>query len=204
MNLPHFDLPLVAILRGLAPEDAQDVGRTLFDAGFRLIEVPLNRPGAVQAMRLIQALAPADALVGGGTMLTVADVDAVADAGGQIFIAPNCNPPVIAHAAARGLLCAPGVATPSEAFAALAAGAHILKLFPAEMIGPAGLKAMRSVLPADTPLWPVGGVTPEQIGAWKAAGATGAGIGGALFTPGVTMDELGRRARAFVAAWREA
>jgi 2-dehydro-3-deoxyphosphogalactonate aldolase len=206
MNLPHFDLPLVAILRGLAPEHAQDVGRTLFDAGFRLIEVPLNRPGAVQAMRLIQALAlaPADALVGGGTMLTVADVDAVADAGGQIFIAPNCNPPVIAHAAARGLLCAPGVATPSEAFAALAAGAHILKLFPAEMIGPAGLKAMRSVLPADTPLWPVGGVTPEQIGAWKAAGATGAGIGGALFTPGVTMDELGRRARAFVAAWRAA
>jgi 2-dehydro-3-deoxyphosphogalactonate aldolase len=204
MNLPHFDLPLVAILRGLAPEHAQDVGRTLFDAGFRLIEVPLNRPGAVQAMRLIQALAPADALVGGGTMLTVADVDAVADAGGQIFIAPNCNPPVIAHAAARGLLCAPGVATPSEAFAALAAGAHILKLFPAEMIGPAGLKAMRSVLPADTPLWPVGGVTPEQIAAWKAAGATGAGIGGALFTPGVTMDELGRRARAFVAAWRAA
>jgi 2-dehydro-3-deoxyphosphogalactonate aldolase len=204
MNLPHFDLPLVAILRGLAPEHAQDVGRTLFDAGFRLIEVPLNRPGAVQSMRLIQALAPADALVGGGTMLTVADVDAVADAGGQIFIAPNCNPPVIAHAAARGLLCAPGVATPSEAFAALAAGAHILKLFPAEMIGPAGLKAMRSVLPADTPLWPVGGVTPEQIGAWKAAGATGAGIGGALFTPGVTMDELGRRARAFVAAWRAA
>jgi 2-dehydro-3-deoxyphosphogalactonate aldolase len=203
MNLPHFDLPLVAILRGLAPQDAAAVGRTLFDAGFRLIEVPLNRPGAIEAMRTIRAFAPNDALVGGGTMLTLADVDAVADAGGQIFVAPNCDPPVIARAAARGLLCAPGVATPSEAFAALAAGAHILKLFPAEMIGPAGLKAMKSVLPDETPLWPVGGVVPDQIGEWKAAGATGAGIGGALFTPGVALDELARRAQAFVAAWRQ-
>ena len=203
MNVPHFDLPLVAILRGLAPQDAAAVGRTLFDAGFRLIEVPLNRPGAVEAMRTIRALAPPDALVGGGTMLTLADVDAVADAGGQLFVAPNCDPPVIARAAARGLLCAPGVATPSEAFAALAAGAHILKLFPAEMIGPAGLKAMKSVLPDGTPLWPVGGVAPEQIGEWKAAGASGAGIGGALFTPGVAPDELARRAQAFVAAWRQ-
>jgi 2-dehydro-3-deoxyphosphogalactonate aldolase len=206
MNLPRFELPrielpLVAILRGLAPEYAADVGRTLFDAGFRLIEVPLNRPGAIEAMRIIRALAPGDALVGGGTMLTRADVDAVADAGGQIFVAPNCNPPVIAHAAARGLLCAPGVATPSEAFAALDAGAHILKLFPAEMIGPAGLKAMKSVLPEGTPLWPVGGVEPVQLAAWKAAGAGGAGIGGALFAPGVALEELARRARAFVEAW---
>lgn len=213
MNLPRFDppfdltrieVPLVAILRGLAPEQAAGVGRTLFDAGFRLVEVPLNRPGAIEAMRTIRALAPADALVGGGTMLTRADVDAVADAGGQIFVAPNCNPSVIAHAAARGLLCAPGVATPSEAFAALAAGAHILKLFPAEIIGPAGLKAMKSVLPEGTPLWPVGGVVPERIADWKAAGATGAGIGSALFAPGVAPDELARRARAFVTAWRAA
>lgn len=201
MNLPHLDLPLVAILRGLAPEEAESVGRTLFDAGFRLIEVPLNRPGAIDAMRTIRALAPPDALVGGGTMLSIADVDAVLDAGGQIFVAPNCNPAVIAHAAARGLLCAPGVATPSEAFAALAAGAQILKLFPAEMIKPAGLKAMKSVLPDGTPLWPVGSVTPESIGEWKAAGASGAGIGGALFAPGVAPDELARRARAFAAAW---
>ena len=203
-DLPRFDLPLVAILRGLAPDHAADVGRTLFDAGFRLIEVPLNRPGALEAMRIIQALAPPDALVGGGTMLTVADVDAVAEAGGQILVAPNCDVAVIAHAAARGLLCAPGVATPSEAFAALAAGAHILKLFPAEMIGPTGLKAMKSVLPAGTPLWPVGGVSPEQISAWKAAGATGAGIGAALFAPGVAIDELGGRARTFAAAWHAA
>lgn len=203
MKLPT-DLPLVAILRGLAPEDAAGVGRTLFDAGFRLIEVPLNRPGAIEAMRTIRALAPPDALVGGGTMLAIADVDAVRDAGGQIFVAPNCDPPVIAHAAARGLLCAPGVATPSEAFAALKAGAHILKLFPAEVIGPAGLKAMKSVLPEGTPLWPVGGVVPDRIKDWKAAGASGAGIGSALFAPGVAPDELARRAHAFVAAWRAA
>ena len=200
MMLP--DLPLVAILRGLDPNDAARVGRVLFDAGWRLLEVPLNRPGALDAIRILAAMAPADAIVGGGTMLSVADVDAVAQAGGRLFVAPNCNPAVIAHARVAGMLCAPGVATPTEAFAALDAGAHALKLFPAESIGPAGLKAMKSVLPAATPLWPVGGVTPEQIAAWKAAGATGAGIGSQLFTPGVTPDELARRATAFSQAWR--
>jgi 2-dehydro-3-deoxyphosphogalactonate aldolase len=202
MTLSLPDLPLVAILRGLDPLDAAAVGRTLFGAGWRLLEVPLNRPGALEAIRILVDMAPPDAIVGGGTMLSVADVDAVAQAGGRLFVAPNCNPAAIAHARAAGMLCAPGVATPTEAFAALDAGAHALKLFPAESIGPAGLKAMKSVLPADTPLWPVGGVTPEQIPAWKAAGATGAGIGSQLFTPGVTVDELGARARAFASAWR--
>jgi 2-dehydro-3-deoxyphosphogalactonate aldolase len=200
MILP--DLPLVAILRGLDPKDAAGVGRVLFDAGWRLLEVPLNRPGALDAIRILVDMAPPDAIVGGGTMLSVADVDAVAQAGGRLFVAPNCNPAVIAHARAAGMLCAPGVATPTEAFAALEAGAHALKLFPAESIGPAGLKAMKSVLPAATPLWPVGGVTPEQIAAWKAAGATGAGIGSQLFTPGVTPDDLAARATAFAQAWR--
>jgi 2-dehydro-3-deoxyphosphogalactonate aldolase len=202
MTLSLPDLPLVAILRGLDPLDAAAVGRTLFGAGWRLLEVPLNRPGALEAIRILVDMAPPDAIVGGGTMLSVADVDTVAQAGGRLFVAPNCNPAAIAHARAAGMLCAPGVATPTEAFAALDAGAHALKLFPAESIGPAGLKATKSVLPADTPLWPVGGVTPEQIPAWKAAGATGAGIGSQLFTPGVTVDELGARARAFAAAWR--
>jgi 2-dehydro-3-deoxyphosphogalactonate aldolase len=196
------DLPLVAILRGLDPVDAAAVGRVLFDAGWRLLEVPLNRPGALDAIRILVEMAPPDAIVGGGTMLSVADVDAVAQAGGRLFVSPNCNPAVIAHARASGMLCAPGVATPTEAFAALDAGAHALKLFPAESIGPAGLKAMKSVLPAGTPLWPVGGVAPEQIAAWKAAGATGAGIGSQLFTPGVTLDDLAARARAFAVAWR--
>jgi len=196
------DLPLVAILRGLDPKDAPHVGRVLFDAGWRLLEVPLNRPGALDAIRILVDMAPPDAVVGGGTMLSVADVDAVARAGGRLFVAPNCNPAAIAHARAAGMLCAPGVATPTEAFAALDAGAHALKLFPAESIGPAGLKAMTSVLPAGTPLWPVGGVTPEQIPVWKKAGATGAGIGGQLFTPGIALDELAARAAAFAAAWR--
>ena len=196
------DLPLVAILRGLDPLEAGAVGRVLFNAGWRLLEVPLNRPGALDAIRILVDMAPPDAIVGGGTMLSVADVDAVAQAGGRLFVSPNCNPAVIAHARGAGMLCAPGVATPTEAFAALDAGAHALKLFPAESIGPAGLKAMKSVLPAGTPLWPVGGVAPEQIAAWKAAGATGAGIGGQLFTPGVSLDELAGRARAFAAAWR--
>jgi len=200
MTLP--DLPLVAILRGLDPNDAALVGRVLFDAGWRLLEVPLNRPGALDAIRILADMAPADAIVGGGTMLTVADVDAVAHAGGRLFVSPNCNPAVIARARAAGMLCAPGIATPTEAFAALDAGAHALKLFPAESIGPAGLKAMKSVLPAATPLWPVGGVTPEQIPAWKAAGATGAGIGSQLFAPGVTPDDLAARATAFAQAWR--
>jgi 2-dehydro-3-deoxyphosphogalactonate aldolase len=198
MTIALPDLPLVAILRGLDPDDAAAVGRVLFDAGWRLLEVPLNRPGALDAIRILVDMAPPDAIVGGGTMLSVADVDAVAQAGGRLFVAPNCNP----QARAAGMLCAPGVATPTEAFAALDAGAHALKLFPAESIGPAGLKAMKSVLPAGTSLWPVGGVTPEQIPAWKAAGATGAGIGSQLFAPGVGLDDLAARARAFAHAWR--
>ena len=119
-----FSLPLVAILRGLTPEDAPACGAALFGAGFRLLEVPLNRPGAIEAIRALAAIAPPDALIGGGTMLTREHVDAVVEAGGRLFVAPNCNPDVIAYAAARGMLCAPGVATPTEAFAALDAGAH--------------------------------------------------------------------------------
>lgn len=202
MNLAQSNLPLVAILRGLAPSEARAVGAVLFDAGFRLLEVPLNRPGALEAIRELAALAPPDAIVGGGTMLSVADVDAVYEAGGRLFVAPNCNPQVIAHAKQRGMLCAPGVATPTEAFAALEAGADALKLFPAESIGYAGLKAFATVLPPDTPLWPVGGVAPEQMAAWIAAGATGAGIGGQLYAPGVNLAALAQRAAAFAAAWR--
>ncbi|MYN04978.1 2-dehydro-3-deoxy-6-phosphogalactonate aldolase [Pseudoduganella sp. DS3] len=202
MNPHQFELPLVAILRGLSPSDAPAVGAALFEAGFRLLEVPLNRPGALESIRVLAGMAPDDAIVGGGTMLTVADVDAVAAAGGRLFVSPNCRPAVIAHAAARGMLCAPGVATPTEAFDALDAGAHALKLFPAESIGVAGVKALRTVLPAGTPLWPVGGVTPEQLPAWKDAGATGAGIGSQLYAPGVALDALAQRAAAYAAAWR--
>ena len=155
MTTTDFRPPLVAILRGLEAERAAEVARVLFDAGFRIVEVPLNRPGAIDGIAAIARIAPADALVGGGTMLTPADVDAVHAAGGRMMVSPNCNPAVIAQARQRGMFAAPGVATPTEAFAALEAGASVLKLFPAEVIGPAGLKAMASVLPAGTGLWPL-------------------------------------------------
>jgi 2-dehydro-3-deoxyphosphogalactonate aldolase len=199
-----FDTPLVAILRGLAPADAPAIGAALFDAGFRLLEVPLNRPGALEAIRILAAMAPSDAVVGGGTMLSVDHVEQVHAAGGRLLVAPNCNTAVIRRGADLRMLCAPGVATPTEAFTALDAGAHALKIFPAEMVGTAGLKAIRTVLPPDTPLWPVGGITPDSMAAWVRAGATGFGIGGALFQPGVTAEEIARRARAFVTAWSNA
>lgn len=204
MNIESISLPLVAILRGLTPSEASDVGAVLFEAGFRLLEVPLNRPGAIASIEAIVRMAPAGTVVGGGTMLTEADVNAVAAAGGRLFVSPNCNPKVITRARAAGMLCAPGVATPTEAFAALDAGAHALKIFPSEAVGIAGLKAIKTVLPSGTLLWPVGGVTPESFADWIAAGATGFGIGSALYTPGVTLDELAQRARRFVDAWHKA
>lgn len=196
--------PLVAILRGLAPERATDVAAVLFEAGWRIVEVPLNRPGALQAIERIVAMAPSDALVGGGTMLATSDADAVHAAGGRLMVAPNCDAAVIGRARQLGLVAMPGVATPTEAFTALAAGAHALKLFPAEVIGPAGLKAFAAVLPEGAGLWPVGGISPASLAAWRAAGAAGAGIGSALFTPALSVAEIAERARAFAAAWRAA
>jgi 2-dehydro-3-deoxyphosphogalactonate aldolase len=204
MDTTQFKPPLVAILRGLSPADAPAAGAALFGAGFRLLEVPLNRPGALESIALLAKMAPPGAIVGGGTMLTVADVDAVYAAGGRLMVSPNCNPAVISRAAALGMLCAPGVATPTEAFNALDAGAHALKIFPGEMVGYGGLKAIKTVMPAGTPLWPVGGVTPDSLAPWLAAGATGFGIGGQLYSPGVAAEELGKRAAAFVAAWHAA
>ncbi len=204
MDTTQFNPPLVAILRGLSPADAPAVGAALFGAGFRLLEVPLNRPGALESIALLAKMAPPGALVGGGTMLTVDDVDSVYAVGGRLMVSPNCNPAVISRGVALGMLCAPGVATPTEAFNALAAGAHALKIFPGEMVGYGGLKAIKTVMPAGTPLWPVGGVTPESIGPWLAAGATGFGIGGQLYAPGVSADQLAQRAALFVAAWNAA
>lgn len=202
MHPNDFSPPLVAILRGLTPQEAPAIGAALFAAGLRLLEVPLNRPGALEAIAILARMAPPGALVGGGTMLRVEQVEQVFEAGGRLLVAPNCNVEVIRRGVALGMLCAPGVVTPSEAFQALDAGAHALKIFPAEMVGPAGLKAMRTVLPEGTPLWPVGGVTPASMAAWKAAGATGFGIGGALYQPGVGAEEIGSRAASFVTAWQ--
>jgi len=194
-------LPLIAILRGLAPAEALDVGRALYAAGFRTLEVPLNRPGAIECIAALAGGMPADTLIGGGTMLTEAHVEEVHAAGGRLLVSPNCDPAVIRRAVALGMLAAPGVATPTEAFAALQAGAHALKLFPAESLGHGGLKALKSVVPAGTDLWPVGGITPESIPAWVAAGATGFGIGSQLFAPGFSAAQVEERARAYVAAW---
>lgn len=196
--------PLVAILRGLVPAEAQAVGEALVESGFRTLEVPLNRPGALECIATLARTLPADAIVGGGTMLTVADVEAVHAAGGRLMVSPNCDVAVIRRAVELGMLCAPGVATPTEAFAALQAGAHALKLFPAEMVGHGGIKALKSVLPAGTDLWPVGGITPESMGPWKKAGATGFGIGSQLFAPGTSAADVLLRGRAYVQAWQQA
>lgn len=203
-GLRHIQPPLVAILRGLALAEVKPLGRALFDAGFRLVEVPLNRPGALDCIAALKAMAPADALVGGGTMLSVADVNDVHAAGGQLMVAPNCDVDVIRRARDLGMFAAPGIATPSEAFAALRWGAHALKVFPADMVGLAGLKAFKSVLPPGTLLWPVGGVTPESVAAWLGAGATGFGIGSQLFQPGVSAAVLTQRAQSFLGAWARA
>jgi 2-dehydro-3-deoxyphosphogalactonate aldolase len=203
-ELHTFQPPLVAILRGLAPEHARAAALVLFEAGFRIVEVPLNRRGALYCIEAIAEAAPPDALVGGGTMLSTRDVDDVHAAGGRLMVAPNCDADVMRRAAERGMAVVPGVATPTEAFNALRWRAHALKVFPAEMVGQAGLKAFRSVLPEGTALWPVGGITPESLASWVKAGATGFGIGGQLFQPGMALTELGRRAREFIAAWHAA
>ena len=195
-------MPLVAILRGLLPQEAASIGLALYEAGFRMLEVPLNRPGALECIAMLVRTLPEDALVGGGTMLNVSDVDAVYQAGGRLMVSPNCDAAVITRAVEHQMLCAPGVATPTEAFHALTLGAHALKVFPAEMVGHGGLKAFKSVLPQGTPLWPVGGITPESMPAWAAAGATGFGIGSQLFTPGVRVNEVQNRAVNYIQAWK--
>ena len=200
--LPPLDPPLVAILRGLPAEDAASVGAALFEAGFRAVEVPLNRPGALQAIATLTALAPAGTLIGAGTVKSPQDVQAVADAGGRLIVCPHCDPAVIDEAVALGLWCVPGVGTASEAFTALRHGAHGLKLFPAEVWGPRGLKALKAVLPEGTSLWPVGGVAADNLAQWTAAGATGFGIGGQLYRPGDAPTDVAQRAREFVRALR--
>lgn len=191
--------PLVAILRGLRPDEAVPVGQVLVDAGFRIIEVPLNSPQPLQSIAALSRAFP-DVIIGAGTVLSPGEVGPVQAAGGRLVVAPNFNPEVVREARELGMSCLPGVMTPSEAFAALEAGATGLKLFPAEMIAPAVVKAMRAVLPAQVLLLPVGGITPANFPAYRAAGASGAGIGSALFRPGVSTAELKRSAQAFAAA----
>jgi 2-dehydro-3-deoxyphosphogalactonate aldolase len=192
--------PLVAILRGLSPGEAEAVGAALVAAGIRIIEVPLNSPDPFGSIARLAARFGGEALIGAGTVLDPADVTRVAAAGGGLIVAPNTDPRVIAAARAAGMASAPGCFTPSECFAALAAGADALKLFPAEAAPPAVVKALRAVLPRDVPLIVVGGIVPDSIAAYRAAGADGFGLGSALYAPGMDAAEVGARARAFVAA----
>ncbi|MEJ1974978.1 MAG: 2-dehydro-3-deoxy-6-phosphogalactonate aldolase [Acetobacteraceae bacterium] len=194
-------LPLIAILRGITPEDALPVGRALVEAGFAIIEVPLNSPRALESIALLRQALGADVMIGAGTVTTVEAVGAVAAAGGQIIVMPHSDPAVVRAAKAAGLACTPGISTPTEGFAALANGADALKLFPAELLTPAVLKAMRSVFPRETLFMPVGGIVPESMAAYVAAGATGFGLGSALYRPGASADDVAGKARAFVRAW---
>lgn len=201
---PHFAaLPLIAILRGVRPDEAVPIGETLLDAGFRVIEVPLNSPQPLDSIRRLAAAFGDRARIGAGTVLTVEQVRDVAAAGGTLVVSPNANPAVIRATKAAGLWSGPGVATPTEGLAGLDAGADMLKLFPAEQLPPAVVKAWRAVLPRDVPLVPVGGVTPETMPAFVSAGASGFGLGSALYKPGMTPADVRRAADAFITAWRK-
>lgn len=191
-------LPLVAILRGIQPAEALPVGQALVSAGWMLIEVPLNSPEPLGSIATLASAFP-QALIGAGTVLSVDDVRNVHAAGGQLIVSPNFNPAVVREAVRLGLVCLPGVMTASEAFAALEAGATGLKIFPAEMITPSVVKALRAVLPHGTVVMPVGGITTDNMRAYLAAGADGFGIGSALYKPGMPIAEVVENAMTFIA-----
>jgi 2-dehydro-3-deoxyphosphogalactonate aldolase len=194
---------LVAILRGLTPERAPEVGAAVVGAGFRTIEVPLNSPRPFDSISLL-ARTHGDCLVGGGTVLAPADVDRVHAAGGRLVVAPNCDAAVIRRAIEKGMRVLPGVATATEAFAALSAGATELKLFPASTYGAGHLRALKSVLPANAKVFPVGGIGSHDIAEWLASGADGFGFGGELFKPAFSLAEITKRAQDLVGALRRA
>jgi len=200
----HMDsLPLLAILRGLKPEEALGVGQAIVNAGFHILEVPLNSPDPLRSIQILAEAFP-NALVGAGTVTTAQQVRDIKAAGGQLIISPHLDDNVVCEAVNLGLISLPGVATPSEAFRAVALGAHGLKLFPAEMISPAVVKSMRAVLPASVRLIPVGGIGIHNMVDYRKSGASGFGIGSALFAPGQSAQAVGESAAAFAQAWKEA
>jgi 2-dehydro-3-deoxyphosphogalactonate aldolase len=195
---------IIAILRGVHPDEVVAVGNALVDAGIRIIEVPLNSPQPLLSIKRLAASLPADVLVGAGTVTSASAVDEVAATGARLIVAPNANADVIARSIALHLEVAPGVMTPSEAFAAVAAGARHLKLFPAASSGTAHLKALREVLPSECCMWAVGGTNAGNLAEWLAAGAVGIGVGGALFSAGASLKQVQARAAELVKAWQAA
>ena len=193
---------LIAILRGLRPEESVAIGEVLYDAGFRIIEVPLNSPQPFDSIRLLRNSLPADCLIGAGTVLSAEQVQQVKAAGGQLIVMPHSDPVVLKAAKEAELYLAPGVVTPTEAFAALAAGADVLKLFPAESLTPAVVKALLAVLPKGTALVPVGGISPDNMQPFFDAGVAGFGLGSGLFKSGMTVQQVADNAKAYAQAWR--
>jgi 2-dehydro-3-deoxyphosphogalactonate aldolase len=204
VTLALVPTPLVAILRGVKPDEAEAIAAPIVEAGFGAIEVPLNSPEPLASIAILVRRFGERIVIGAGTVLEPYEVDDVAEAGARLVVAPNADRVVIERAAKLKLVALPGVATMTEAFAALKAGASGLKLFPGEAIPPEVVRAWRSVLPKATPLLPVGGITPERIAPYRRAGADGFGIGSALYKPGASVDNVARAAEAFVKAWREA
>jgi len=196
--------PLVAILRGLKPEETEATVEALLEAGLRAIEIPLNSPEPFKSIEIAAKMAPADALIGAGTVLTVDDVDRLEQAGGQLFVSPNVDVPVLSHAVSKGMVTLPGVFTPTEALAAACAGATGLKFFPASVLGVSGINAIRAVLPADLMIAAVGGVSDENFGDYAKGGIRAFGLGSSLYKIGMPADEVGKRARATIAAYDKA
>jgi 2-dehydro-3-deoxyphosphogalactonate aldolase len=195
-------LPLVAILRGVRPAEVISIGAVLIEAGFAMIEVPLNSPDPIASIAKLHAAFADRALIGAGTVTTTEHAAEVASTGAKLLVMPHADVAVIRAAKAAGMICVPGILTPTEGFAALAAGADALKLFPAELAGPPVLRALRSVFPAGTAFLPVGGIKPDTMGSFVAAGAAGFGLGSALYRPGDDVETVAANAAAFVAAWR--
>jgi 2-dehydro-3-deoxyphosphogalactonate aldolase len=194
--------PLVAIIRGVRPDEVEEIGQAIFDAGIRVIEVPLNSPDPLDSIGRLAGRFGDRALIGAGTVLDVAQVAEVKQAGGRLIVSPSTDAAVIHESASAGMVSAPGYFTPSEAFTAIHAGAHALKLFPAEGCSPAVLKAQKAVLPADVPVLVVGGVKPDTMAHWLDSGAAGFGLGSGLYKPGRSAAETGELARAYVAGAR--